>query len=400
MSPTIRLACRVLAALPAVAACPADRGDSGRDDPASGSEDAPASTGDAPTTGAAMTGAATTGAVTTEATDPTTTDPTTTSTDTTAASTGDGGVDCPAGVTCVDTFPFSDQRDTQVDGAALLDAYACAPDTDESGPEIIYRVTVPAAGFLSAAVYVDDAAVDVDVHILTALDAAACVSRGDLHAAADVPAGDHWIVADTYVSGGVPLTGPFRIDIGFIAPSIGPCDLEVGEMARVGDDGVHLAMPATGPIVKEAHLVTQDEPPPYPMTATDELAAHHALSQSVTGLVMHRTEVWAPLEGGDFYGAGIGDPAAFPTLHEGWYVNMYWTAAARPERGTRMIVREPGGSRAVVVAAGYETGPGDLAHIGGTPEESHFYLGTKHLDTLQLGVAVDQALPYGPRVCQ
>lgn len=36
----------------------------------------------------------------------------------------------------------------------------------------------------------------------------------------------------------------------------------------------------------------------------------------------------------------------------------------------------------------------------GTPEESHFYLGTENLDILQLGIAVDQALPYGPRVCQ
>jgi hypothetical protein len=64
-----------------------------------------------------------------------------------------------------------------------------------------------------------------------------------------------------------------------------------------------------------------------------------------------------------------------------------------------MILREPGGNRAVVVAAGYETGPGNLERIGGTPEESHFYMGTHHLDTLQLGIATDQSLPYGPRTC-
>jgi hypothetical protein len=215
-------------------------------------------------------------------------------------------------------------RDTQAGGSVLV-AYACAPDTDESGPEIVYRVSVPAAGFLSAAVY-DGDGVDIDVQILSALDPAACLDRGDLHAASDVAAGQYWVIADSF--DGAAQAGAYRIDIGFVVPSAGPCGMEVGEMARVGDGGVPLAMPATGPIVKEAHLVTADEPPPYPTTATEELGAHAALSQSVTGFVMHRGEVWAPLEGGDFYGAGIGDPSAFPTLHEGWYVNMYWTPAA------------------------------------------------------------------------
>ena len=44
------------------------------------------------------------------------------------------------------------------------------------------------------------------------------------------------------------------------------------------------------------------------------------------------------------------------------------------------------GASAVVVAAGYETGPGNLSHVGGTPEETHFYLGTGHLDEMTLGI--------------
>ena len=98
------------------------------------------------------------------------------------------------------------------------------------------------------------------------------------------------------------------------------------------------------------------------------------VSQSSTrvigsGFVMHRTQPWAPLEGGTFYGAGIGNPSLFPVEHEHWYVNMYWTSSARPARGTRMILRLPGTSRAVVVAAGYETGPGDLSFVGGPRAE-------------------------------
>jgi hypothetical protein len=56
--------------------------------------------------------------------------------------------------------------------------------------------------------------------------------------------------------------------------------------------------------------------------------------------------------------------------------------------------------RAVVVAAGYETGPGDLDHVGGVTEEAHAYLGSSHSSTLTLGFAVDQSLPLGPIACE
>ena len=78
---------------------------------------------------------------------------------------------------------------------------------------------------------------------------------------------------------------------------------------------------------------------------------------------------------------------------------MYWRSTVRPARGTRMILRLPGTSRAVVVAAGYETGPGDLTWVGGTPEEPHFYLGTGHGSLMTIGIATDPTLPLGPRVC-
>ena len=316
-----------------------------------------------------------------------------------------GGGPCPDDVTCVASFPFHDERDTAAEGVSHIDSYDCAPDVGEHGKEIVYRLTLPSDGYLSAAVY-DGDGVDIDLQILTSFDpthpaGTSCVTRGDLAAAADVAAGTVWVIADSWSdSGGTAYPGAYSVDIGFIPVASGPCDMETGEMARVGDGGNHLAMPATGPVAKEAHLVTQAEPPPFPATATDELAAHYALSQQATNLVMHRGELWAPLEGGSFYGAGIGDPADVPVLDEGWYVNMYWTPASRPARGTKMILRVPGEPRAVVVAAGYETGPGDLSSVAGTPEETHYYLGTDHGSTLQVGIASDQSLPLGPRHCQ
>ncbi len=294
----------------------------------------------------------------------------------------------------ITVFPFSELNDTATSASKALDHYSCAPTTNESGPERVYRVTVPVAGFLSAAVD-EQAGVDVDVHLLSALDASACLARGNFHAKADVAAGTYYVVVDTFGA----KAGAYRVDIGFVVPSRGACGMETGLMPRVNDNGNSLPMPATGKMAVEAHLVTKEEPPPYPVSFRDQLDAHYALSQTKTKFVMHRTQDWAPLEGGSFYGAGIGSPTLFPVEDEGWYVNMYWRSTVRPARGTRMILRLPGTSRAVVVAAGYETGPGDLTWVGGTPEEPHFYLGTGHGSLMTIGIATDPTLPLGPRVC-
>ena len=108
---------------------------------------------------------------------------------------------------------------------------------------------------------------------------------------------------------------------------------------------------------------------------------------------MDRTEPWAWEPGGEPGRGAHWDK--LPPDAECWYVNMYW--ADRPAAGTRMIVQANG--RAVVAAAGYETGPGNLDHIGGVTEEIHRYLDTVHISEMTLGFAADQTLPLGPIEC-
>ena len=187
---------------------------------------------------------------------------------------------------------------------------------------------------------------------------------------------------------------------GLTVPSTGDCALETGWMDRIGDGGDPLQMPATGPIVVEAHLVTVDDgygtegSGPWPSSSTENLDEHYATSEAATGFVMHRHQSWAPQESSEYGQAAHYDK--LPTVDEGWYVNMYWQD--RPDAGTRMILIGPDG-RAVVVAAGFETGPGNLDHIGGAAEEVHRYLRTGHLSEMTLGFAADGSLPLGPIVC-
>ena len=45
-----------------------------------------------------------------------------------------GGLDNPI---VIDSFPFYDERSTQQSSSLVFDAYSCAPETGESGPEIV-----------------------------------------------------------------------------------------------------------------------------------------------------------------------------------------------------------------------------------------------------------------------
>lgn len=308
----------------------------------------------------------------------------------------DAGLPCPQGLLCVDQFPYHDDNDTSTSESSLFDAYGCAPSLDESGPERIYRLTLVEDGFLSAVVPDDVPDVDIDLHLLGSLDPNDCIDRGNFHVSAHLSAGTYYLVADTWVTSDFEeLSGPYALDIGFLVPTPGDCSMTTDVVERI--TGEPVTLPAVGAMVLEAHLVTVDDAfaATWPSTQTENIEDHYALSYQASQLIMARNQPWAPQESCEFGQSASGLP--LPVVDEAWYVNMLWSS--RPPKGTRMILRVPGGGPAVVVAAGYETGPGDTTHLGGTTEEAHFYLGTAHLGQLELGFAADQNLPLGPIDC-
>lgn len=141
----------------------------------------------------------------------------------TVAFTSDTSGDAPYGSSdnpiLVDGFPFSDSRDTDDAPGAVFQEYSCAPTTDESGPEFVYQLTIPAAGQLTATV--NDVAgdgVDIDVHLLSALDPGGCIARDNLTLTQHLAApGVYYVVADTFVnSSGTELSGPYTLDLDFV----------------------------------------------------------------------------------------------------------------------------------------------------------------------------------------
>lgn len=119
----------------------------------------------------------------------------------------DGTHACPYDI---DRFPFVDYNDTTY-GESLFDQYNCSL-ADESGPEIVYLLTVDGYGTLDVSVDSKDGA-DIDVHLLDADDADACLTRGHLDLSKPIGPGRYYVIADSWVDEGTEFSGEYRLRV-------------------------------------------------------------------------------------------------------------------------------------------------------------------------------------------
>jgi hypothetical protein len=299
----------------------------------------------------------------------------------------------------IDSFPFEHSDDTLSSPLDNFDSYDCAPDLGEAGPEVIYMFTIETAGTLVA--MLDDGVMvgaDVDIHLLSDVEPSACIERGHIGLSWNLEPGTYFLVADSYSNSvGETFEGPYTLYAHFFGEGSN-CAMLGDSLERIGASEP-LLMPATGQVVKEAHLVTDQEfsGGAWPQSFTDGIQNHYNISESGTGYIMDRTEPWCPCcEPANEYGQG--SSVRPPVEAEAFYVCMRWASA--PSRGQRYIVFNGKTGKAVVAAAGYENGPGDISRIGGACEEIHDHIETGHLSVFTFGVAADQGLLYGPITCE
>lgn len=129
---------------------------------------------------------------------------------------------CPADMVCVSTFPFSHAATTTGAASDQFDSYGCGTQ-DESGPEVIYRIDVPSAGFLIADLPQSGMApgADIDLHLLDSLDPNDCRDRGHWQLGELLPAGRYYLVADTWVADdGSEADGDYALEVGLITEAV------------------------------------------------------------------------------------------------------------------------------------------------------------------------------------
>lgn len=116
----------------------------------------------------------------------------------------------------ITSLPFSHSFTTIDAPSDRVDFYIpCGPETNESGGEVVYKLTLTTGTTLS--VSVDDKpgdAIDVDVHILTSLEGDNCIARDNIKISRYLPAGTYYIVVDSWVnSSGKVLAGPYTLTV-------------------------------------------------------------------------------------------------------------------------------------------------------------------------------------------
>lgn len=104
-------------------------------------------------------------------------------------------------------LPFHHDGDTST-FAAERTAYACAPATDEGGPEVHYTLTLSEPRRVSFAL-TEEAGVDVDVHVLRADDPASCIARANTTLDQPLGAGTWHVIVDTFESS----AGGYALDV-------------------------------------------------------------------------------------------------------------------------------------------------------------------------------------------
>ncbi len=305
----------------------------------------------------------------------------------------------------IDKFPYVVTHDNSGDKNVIstYNSSACGTQ-DESGPEKSYIFRVKEPGYLIAGV-TDKGSKDVDIHLLSSLKASDCLARDDRFVMKHINAGIYYLTVDSY--NGAASAGKYQLAVQFLADS-GKCGLKPTSVARVGNRST-VNLPAIGNVVLEAHLVTVHDRTVkgknwWPSSFTDYISEHRAYTKSLyPDSVSTQTEPWCPSGEGDCqYGQGS-VVNAVPDDAEAWYVCMYWTGSSRPKAGTRFLVLSPFNGKAVVAAAGYETGPGDGDKIGGAVDEIHHYLGTANDSPRRIMfsqmIDANQSLPFGPITC-
>ncbi|HQY60260.1 MAG TPA: hypothetical protein PK141_02615 [Polyangiaceae bacterium] len=125
----------------------------------------------------------------------------------------------------VTSFPFTDSRDTRQSLSRMLDGCGLDATKGQKGPEYIYKLTITQPGALTVSVS-DDAASDIDVQLLGALDTNACIARHDSTFTHQVGCGTYYVVADTFGTDS-SKAGPYTLSVN-LAPSGQACSAVPG----------------------------------------------------------------------------------------------------------------------------------------------------------------------------
>jgi hypothetical protein len=141
-----------------------------------------------------------------------------------AAPPGHSGQGSIASPIVIDALPFTHSANTaDSTQSAIADYPGCSASQDESGPEVVYSLTLSQPTAIRAMVF-DRAGVDVDVHLTGApASGESCIARHDRMIERTLTPGDYNFVVDSFADGGVAQAGEYLFVVVECAPGDPDC---------------------------------------------------------------------------------------------------------------------------------------------------------------------------------
>lgn len=123
------------------------------------------------------------------------------------------------------SWPMVDVGTTEGAPTDVWDRYDCAPDTLETGPEVLYRFTVTEPGHFRAELRELNGS-DVDLHLLQSPTVSGglvsgCIARGHQRVeVSDLTPGEYWLALDSWSNGTTEFAGEYEVAFEWIVPEV------------------------------------------------------------------------------------------------------------------------------------------------------------------------------------
>ncbi len=127
----------------------------------------------------------------------------------------------------VDSFPYYSSGNTRNMNSLEIDTYSVKPETNETGPEVIYEFTIETPGTIDLSVTdIQSEDIDNDIHLLSGLNldgdkmATEALARDDHNIIMHIEAGTYYIVVDSFSSSGNDRPGEYTMSASFEADAV------------------------------------------------------------------------------------------------------------------------------------------------------------------------------------
>jgi len=187
-------------------------------------------------------------------------------------------------------FVYRDAQDTRHSTSSVFDTYP--PNTvNEAGPEYIYVFRLQQRMQVEISLEPEPSGVDIDLHLLSSLSPLVLIDRNDKAIMKELAPGTYYISADTYVSNGVPLVGPYVMN--FVAQVYYPGT--VSEPILLADTLTQpLPVPYVFTDVRDTRNATSSVFNTYPPNTLDQSGAEFIYAFTLDRAVYFSVEVAAP----------------------------------------------------------------------------------------------------------